>query len=111
MHNDVEETSLSGIKNFIVNKPDNATKYWTYKHKLNKSLENHKVYSEKEYVPDYLRLAFTRLRTMSHDLRIETGRWSRTPRDLRVCPCSPVSIQDEEHVLIRCPLSQQVCQK
>ena len=48
---------------------------------------------------------------MSHDLRIETGRWSRTPRDLRVCPCSPVSIQDEEHVLILCPLPQQVRQK
>ena len=111
MNTDLEETSLSGIKNFIVNKPENATKYWTYKEKMNKPLESHKVYSEKEYVPDYLRLAFTRLRTISHDLRIETGRWSRTPRELRVCSCSPVTIQNEKHVLIQCPLSQQLRQK
>ena len=48
---------------------------------------------------------------MSHNLRVETGRWSRTPRELRVCHCSPVVVQDEEHVLIKCPLSQSKRQK
>ena len=109
--NDLEETSLSGIKNAILNKPEYATKYWTYKHALNKPLAVHKVYSEKEYVPDYLRLAFTRLRTMSHDLRIETGRWSRTPRESRVCTCNPSRVQNEEHVLTECPLSLQIRRK
>ena len=48
---------------------------------------------------------------MSHDLRIETGRWSRTPTELRVCRCSPMTVQNEEHVLIECPLAQQVRRK
>ena len=109
--NDVESTSLNEIRTFIQNKPLSATKYCTYKNILNTSLEVHKVYSDKEFIPDYLRIAFTRLRTMSHDLRIETGRWSRTPRELRVCRCSPIAVQSEVHVLIECPLSQQVRQK
>ena len=109
--NDVESTSLNEIRTFIQNKPLSATKYCTYKNILNTPLEVHKVYSDKEFIPDYLRIAFTRLRTMSHDLRIETGRWSRTPRELRVCRCSPIAVQSEVHVIIECPLSQQVRQK
>ena len=51
------------------------------------------------------------LRVMSHDLRIETGRWSRTPRELRVCSCDSQAVQNETHVLIECPRSRSVRQK
>ena len=58
-----------------------------------------------------MRTAFTRLRVMSHDLRIETGRWSRTPRELRVCNSDSQSVQSEIHVLIECPMSRSKRQK
>ena len=54
-----------------------------------------------EYVPEYLRVPFTRLRLSSHRLRIETGRWSRIPRENRLCACGV--IQDEAHVIQVCP--------
>ena len=38
----------------------------------------------------------------SHSLKVETGRWSRIPKDDRLCGCGE-AIQDEEHVLLRCP--------
>lgn len=51
--------------------------------------------------------AFTRLRLMSHSLRIEVGRWSRTQCDQRVCPCDGIHMQTEEHALLHCLLSTQ----
>jgi len=48
----------------------------------------------------------TRLRLSSQKLAIETGRWSRIPREDRLCPCSV--IQMEEHVICRCPLSDHI---
>ena len=42
----------------------------------------------------------TRLRLSSHNLAIEKGRWSRIPRELRLCSCG--SIQCEEHVTCIC---------
>ena len=40
--------------------------------------------------------------TSSHRLKIETGRWSRIPRDQRTCVCNE-GVQTEEHVLTACP--------
>ena len=37
---------------------------------------------------------------------IETGRWSRIPREKRLCTCG--AIQTEEHVICFCPLSDHV---
>ena len=48
----------------------------------------------------------TRLRLSSHRLAIETGRWSRIPRDNRQCSCG--AIQTEKHVICFCPLSQSI---
>ena len=42
---------------------------------------------------------------MSHNLRIETGRWSRTPTEMRLCECGENAVQNEEHVLLQCSLS------
>ena len=40
----------------------------------------------------------------SHYLKVETGRWSRIPRNNRVCACG-TSVQTEEHILLTCPLT------
>ena len=60
------------------------------------------------YIPDYKRQALTRIRLMSHNLKIELGRWSRIPRELRICVCTENQVQDEEHVLLHCPLSTHI---
>ena len=73
---------------------------------VNPSLSVHNVYKRggNEYVPEYLRVSFTRLRLSSHRLRIETGRWSRIPRENRLCACGVIhNIQDEAHVIQVCP--------
>ena len=66
---------------------------------LNPALDASPIYSDDQFIPEQHRIAFTRLRTGSHKLRIETGRWARLPRELRTCPCGDV--QDEEHVLTK----------
>ena len=71
---------------------------------LNPGLDKHEAYTNPE-VPEYARISFSRLRLSSHKLKIETGRWSRTPKELRLCDCGQV--QTEEHVLLECPLTAQ----
>ena len=80
-----------------------GTKFNTYKTVLNPQMNVSPVYTTNDYIPDYQRTAYTRIRVMSHRLKVETGRWSRIPADQRVCPCDGTSVQDEEHVLITCP--------
>ena len=73
---------------------------------INPSFEIHPIYQQgEETVDDYLRIAFTRLRTSSHRLKIETGRWSRIPRERRLCQCGE-DIQTEEHVIVHCGLTR-----
>jgi hypothetical protein len=59
---------------------------------------------------EYKRIPITRLRLIAHNLRIETGRWSRIPREERLCPCGE-DIQTEQHILEYCSLSQTIRQK
>ena len=74
-------------------------------------MDVHPIYQDSEEpVDDYLRMAFTRFRTSSHRLRIETGRWSRTPRERRLCQCGE-GVQSEEHVLRFCNLTEPIRQK
>ena len=78
------------------------TKFITYC-SMNPELAVHDMYTRRHnYVPEYLRIAMTRFRLSSHRLKIETGRWSRIPREQRLCQCGEV--QDERHVLQWCPL-------
>ena len=71
----------------------------------------HNVYARRYdrhfFIPEIYRLAFTRMRTSSHRLKIETGRWSRIDRNERLCKCGQ-AIGDEEHVLTQCPLTQNL---
>ena len=89
----------------------NATKLQTYCRELNPELEMHDSYGKSIFIPDYVRVWFTRLRVMSHNLKVETGRWSRRAREDRVCQCDRSKIQDEKHVLLECPLSTHVRQR
>ena len=60
------------------------------------------IYSSMLY--DYYRITLTRWRLSNHNLKIETGRYTRpyTERKDRICTmCS--SIEDEHHVVFSCP--------
>ena len=49
------------------------------------------------------RRALTKLRTSSHNLAIETGRWANTKREERLCKqCNENKIEDENHLLFEC---------
>ena len=77
----------------------------TYK-LLNPQLESPTIYRSHSYIPEHHRIAYTQFRLSSHRLRIETGRWSRLPRERRLCQCG--SVQDETHVILHCPLLRYV---
>ena len=98
---DPKLNNICAIKKKCLHPDNNATKTKTYL-KMNPKLEVHKVYLNKEpKTPEYKRIALTRLRLSAHQLKIETGRWSRIPRDQRRCKCG--GIEDEAHVLFHCP--------
>ena len=85
------------------------TRFLTYVN-INPNLTMHSVYDKRlrgDFIPEHYRIAFTRMRTSSHRLRVETGRWSRIDRERRVCKCGE-GIGDEEHVLTRCKLTQHL---
>ncbi len=73
---------------------------------LNPDLSEHSMYSDTK-VNERYRIVTTRLRLGSHRLKIETGRWSRIPRDMRLCSCDQ-DVQSEEHVLTQCPLTVHI---
>ena len=68
---------------------------------MNPQMSKHEIYTSC-HIPEYQRISFTRFRTGSHFLRVETGRWSRLPRESRTCDCNGVDIQDEEHIIMTC---------
>ena len=76
-----------------------TTRRATY-YKINPTFQTSKLYSEPA-IQEFRRISCTRLRLSSHRLRIETGRWSRIPRESRLCSCG-ISVQTEEHVLLEC---------
>ena len=51
------------------------------------------------------RRAITKIRTSSHMLKIETGRWNNISQALRICEnCTLEEIEDEIHFLFKCPM-------
>ena len=67
---------------------------------MNPELNVHEIYKQLNPIPEHQRCHFTRLRVVSHNLRIETGRWARQDRENRLCSCG--AIQTEEHVIKSC---------
>ena len=100
----IVENDLSKRKEKVLS--SEQTKSVTYK-LTNPSLAVHPIYTSAETVDDDFRTAFTRLRLSSHRLRIETGRWSRTPRDERLCQCGE-AVQTEQHVICDCTLVSHI---
>ena len=52
---------------------------------------------------EHERIILTRFRTGSHNLRIETGRWSNEEKNQRLCQCN-TDIQTANHFFMECPL-------
>ena len=87
------------------------TKPMTYRTVMNPDLCVHEIYTCRDnYVPEHFRTIFTRLRLSSHNLKIETGRWSRIPRENRLCDCE-ADIQTEAHIIESCHISQPIRDK
>lgn len=54
--------------------------------------------------PNKFKFALSRFRLSSHSLAIETGRYSATPREERLCTfCNMKSVENEYHFLLVCP--------
>ena len=98
-------------KDICLSKGNNCTKFVLYREIMNEGLSAHPIYTKRLFIPDYQRIAFTRLRLTSHNLMSEKGRWSRTPLDQRVCPCDGISIQNEHHALLICPKTYNIRQQ
>ena len=93
-------------ENFTSNQ--SGSKALAYKD-LNPNLTLHRIYYEKDYIDEFKRVNFTRFRLSSHNLKIETGRWSRIRREDRLCECG--EIQDELHVTLHCPKTNAIREK
>ena len=56
---------------------------------------------------EFQRACISRYRTGSHDLHIESGRLTGTPREERLCVCN-TGVQTVSHVLLHCPLLDEI---
>ena len=73
-----EQQNLQDLKAKFAN--EQGSKATTYK-EMNSSLNVHQVYRTSTYIEERKRIIFTKFRTSSHSLKVETGRWSRLPRE------------------------------
>ena len=76
---------------------------------MNPQLVSPEIYKNSA-IKEYKRIQYTRARLSSHYLRIETGRWSRIPREERLCTCGK-DIQTEAHVMLKCELTEDIRNK
>ena len=90
----LENDHEDGVKAFQIGLLDSSRRAAYLE--LNPNLTVHPLYNANN-IPEHCRISFTRIRLSSHYLKIETGRWSRIPREERLCSCCEV--QSEIHVL------------
>ena len=66
-----------------------------------------------QFLREDKRIIITKWRLSSHNIKIETGRYTTpfTPREERVCSECPLSVEDEHHVVFQCPLYRNVRMK
>ena len=103
---DYIEKGIESARNAIMN--STSTHRVTYR-ELNPELVKCEIYNSTANIPEYTRISCTRMRLSSHYLRIETGRWSRIPRENRLCICG--QIQTEQHVLMECIHTETIRQQ
>ena len=77
---------------------------------MNPNLSVHGVYNSKVYIDEQKRMVFTKFRTSSHSLKIETGRWARISAEDRLCDCGQ-GVQDEYHVVFMCEKTASIREK
>ena len=81
MENDIDHETACLLKMKRIVKCAEATRVKAYLAAY-PELVVHPMYSSRPtIIPEWARVEFTRLRLGSHRLRVETGRWSRIPRD------------------------------
>ena len=75
-----------------------------YKEAINPTLEDRKYLSI--FTNSKKKINIAKIRTNSHELHSETGRWTvpKTPWMERICHlCENMNIEDENHFLLECP--------
>ena len=107
---DPVEENLVHIKAKCEKSTETSSKVATYL-TMNPTLEVHPIYYLPHTILDEKRVEFSRFRLSAHRLKVETGRWTRTPRERRTCSCDSSSLQDERHALLECPLTANIRQK
>ena len=83
---------------------DNDSKLGTYL-RINPNLQCH--VPKPQTIMESERELVTRFRTGSHSLAIETGRYSNTPRENRLCSCG-LDVQTVWHIFSECPLTRTI---
>ena len=105
-HKNYVESSMAALRRWV--KSSTSSRRMNYI-KCNPDLSHSYVYETPSSVPEYHRVAFTRIHLSSHHLRIETGQWARLPLNERTCYCG--AVQSEEHILLNCPETSQLRDK
>ena len=94
----LKDTSSQKIIDSLVTNPGKLTFLKQIKNRHN--LESYLNIKNFEH-----RRAITRIRTSSHRLEIETGRWHGVDRNLRICKnCILGEVEDENHFLFECQM-------
>ena len=106
LDNPVDEV-LAQVKRKMKN--ETGSKAMKYK-EINPDLHVHKVYTSDIYIDERKRVDFTRFRTSSHRLKVETGRWARIELVDRVCDCGR-GVQDESHAVFDCERTETIRDK
>ena len=109
MNNYNENKEQESLARKIFDCKPSKTRFRTYA-VINPDLSMHQVYDRtytKDFIPEHYRIAFTRMRTSSHRLKVETGRWTGMDREKRICKCGE-AVGDEGHALTECKLTQHL---
>ena len=107
--NQNEQENKVNMKNILVRLTDifSQTSIDTIQNTNNSKLHFLNYFKKVFKIENYLKInnfenrrALTKLRTSSHTLAIETGRWTKTERTHRLCEqCTENKIEDETHFL------------
>ena len=100
----IEKEALNSYQEKIRSKHrnDNDSKLGTYL-RINPNLQCH--VPKPQTIMESERELITRFRTGSHSLAIETGRYSNTPRENRLCSCG-LNVQTVWHIFSECPITR-----
>ena len=104
---DIPTKSMTEMKEHVFQKM-NQSKFKSYL-QMNPSLSRPDLYNQYNHVHKLQHV--TRLRTVAHELAVETGRHRqhKTPKEERLCSCGV--LEDETHFVLRCHHYSHIRQK